>query len=92
MAEFLLLLVAGLLLALALYAQIEIGHFTAGTLRAGVARTILVIVGIGFGLTAAASVEGMPSKVLTLLIGFGAVHVPAAAILFIKRQRGSRKS
>ncbi|MEC4721742.1 hypothetical protein RY831_21470 [Noviherbaspirillum sp. CPCC 100848] len=92
MDEFFLVLVAGLLLALALYAQFEIGHFTAGMLRAGIARTILVIVGIGFGLTAAASMEGTSSKVLTLLIGFGAVHVPAAAILFIKRQRGSRKS
>ncbi|MFC7516842.1 hypothetical protein ACFQUU_17690 [Herbaspirillum sp. GCM10030257] len=92
MVEILMVLVAGLLLALALYAQMEIGHFTAGTIRAGVARTILVVVGIGFGLTSAASVDGAPSKILALLIGFGTVHVPAAAILFIKRQRGSRKS
>lgn len=92
MTEILMVLAAGLLLALALYAQREIGHFTAGTVRAGAARTILVVVGIGFGLTSAASVDGTPSKILALLIGFGAVHVPAAAILFIKRQRGSRKS
>lgn len=92
MTEFLMVLAAGLLLALALYAHSEIGRFTAGALRAGVARTMLVIVGIGFGLTAAASMEGTPSKVLALLIGFGAVHMPAAAILFIKRQRGSHKS
>lgn len=92
MAEILMVLVAGLLVALALYAQMEIGRFTAGAIRAGVARTLLVVVGIGFGLVSAASADGTPSKILVLLIGFGAVHVPTAAILFIKRQRGSDKS
>ncbi len=85
-------LVAGLLLAVALYAHREIGNFTAGAARAGVARTILVMVGIGFGLTLVATLDGALSEILTFLIGFGAVHVPAAAILFIKRRRGSRKS
>lgn len=81
-----------LLLIAAVYVHRQIPVFTKGRNRIVVARTILVAVGIAFGLTAAAYVAGYMPKLLTFLIGFGLVHVPAAIVLFIKGKRGEGKS
>lgn len=81
-----------LLLTAAGYVQVQVPVFTKGSTRIMVTRTILVLVGIGFGLTAAAYVIGGLTQVLIFLIGFGLVHVPAAIILFVKGKRGEGKS
>lgn len=81
-----------LLLTAAGYVHRQIPAYTKGRSRIIVARTILVAVGIAFGLTAAVYVAGYMPKLLTFLIGFGVVHVPAAIVLFIKGKRGEGKS
>lgn len=88
----LLALAAALLLAVAIYAQRQIGNFTKGAARIAATRVILGAVGIAFGLVSAGKVEGALSETLVFLMGFGLVHVPAAFILFIKRRRGSGKT
>jgi hypothetical protein len=92
MEDTLLALAAALLLAVAIYAQRQIGNFTKGSPRTAATRLILGAVGIGFGLVSAARAESPLSATLVFLIGFGLVHVPAALILFIKRRRGSGKT
>jgi hypothetical protein len=92
MEPVLLALAAALLLAVALYAQRQIGNFTKGYWRIAGTRAVLGAVGIGFGLVFAAKGEGPLMGTLTFLTGFGLVHVPAAIILFIKRRRGSGKT
>ena len=57
------------------------------------ARSVLIATGIGLGTVSAAIVAAGTSRaLLVFLIGFGAVHVPAALILLIKRARHSGKS
>jgi hypothetical protein len=76
-------------LAAAAYAQWRIPFHTANARHALVARLILAVVGVAFGIavaTAYTDTEGWLS-LLAFLSGFGVVHVPAAAILFLKRQR-----
>ena len=85
-------ILALLLLTVAVYAQRQIPVYTRGRARIMVARAILALVGIAFGLTAITYVHGYIPKLLTFLIGFGTVHVPAAIVLFIKGQRGEGKS
>jgi len=81
-----------LLLAAAAYAQKQIPVFTKGRTNIRIARAILILVGIAFGLTAAAYVRSDLPKLLAFAIGFGIVHVPAAIVLFIKGKRGEGKS
>lgn len=87
----LILVFAALLCAVAFYVQKQIPFFTKGG-RIVIARAILLAVGVGFGLTAAANIGNFRSRLLAFLIGFGLVHVPAAIILFIKGKRGEGKS
>jgi hypothetical protein len=93
MAIFLAAFLALLLLAAAGYAQLQIPRFTAGSGKTALTRIVLVVIGIAFGfITAGPYANARLPAVLAFLIGFGAVHVPAAFILFIKRERGAGKS
>jgi hypothetical protein len=84
---------AFLLMALAAYAQIQIPRFTAGRGHVMLARSVLIATGIGLGtVSAAIAATGTPQVLLVFLIGFGAVHFPAAFILLIKQVRHSGKS
>ncbi|HKO88704.1 MAG TPA: hypothetical protein VJU83_09340 [Burkholderiales bacterium] len=58
-------------------------------------RIILLLVGLGFGYVSATiySSSALPSfHWLAFFTGFGAVHIPPAIILLIKRSRHSPKS
>lgn len=87
------ILLAALALAAAAYAQHQIPRFTASARQAGLVRAGLAALGLVFGYVAAdnLSAAGVPAP-LTFLIGFGAVHVPAALILLLKRAAGAGKS
>jgi uncharacterized membrane protein YdfJ with MMPL/SSD domain len=85
-------ILALLLMATAFHVQKQVPVFTKGRTRIMIARTILMVVGIAFGLTAAAHVHGHLPQLLAFLIGFGMVNAPAAIVLFIKGKRGEGKS
>jgi len=86
-----LLAIAALLIAS--YAQLHISQFTAGTSSAVLTRAILIAVGVAFGWVAAVNFASEPTRaMLALIIGFGAVHFPAAFILFVKAARNSGKT
>jgi hypothetical protein len=53
---------------------------------------LLLGVGTAVGALAASNFTDPLPAVLAFLIGFGAVHVPAALILLIKRERGEARS
>jgi hypothetical protein len=86
------IVLALLLLAATGYVQMQIPAYTKGRTRIGVVRLVLGLVGVGFGLTAAAYVSGNLPQLLAFLIGFGMVHFPAAVVLFLKGKRGEGKS
>ena len=93
MNAFWMILLTLLALLLAIYAQLRIPRFTAGRQAIILTRAILIVVGIAFGYVAAASyADDRFLTLLAFLIGFGAVHVPAAFILFIKKERREGKS
>ncbi len=76
-------------LAAAVYAQWRMTFHTANARYALIGRAMLLIVGVAFGITMAivyAHTRNVP-WLLAFLSGFGVVHVPAAAILFLKRQQ-----
>jgi hypothetical protein len=85
-------ILALLLVTAAGYVQRRIPVFTKGRGKTLMTRAILLLGGIGFGLTSAAYVSGYLPQLLAFLIGFGLVHMPAAVILFIKSKRGEGKS
>jgi hypothetical protein len=87
------ILAAVIVLALAIYAQQQIPRFTANPRSARLMRAGLIVLGLVFGYVAADNFgdAGTP-PLMTFLIGFGAVHVPAALILFFKRAAGAGKS
>jgi hypothetical protein len=76
-------------LAAAAYAQWRIPFHTATPRHALITRLMLLIVGVAFGVAVATAYNRTSGwlSLLAFLLGFGAVHVPAAAILFLKRQR-----
>lgn len=84
------LILTAAFLAAAAYAHYRLPYHTASAHHTLIARLFLIVVGIAFGVVMATTltppVQGWAS-VLPLLSGFGLVHVPAAAILFLKRQR-----
>jgi hypothetical protein len=93
MTIFLASFLALLLLAAAGYAQFQIPRFTAGSRNIALTRIVLIVIGIAFGcITAGPYANANLPAVLAFLIGFGAVHVPAAIILFLKRERRAGKS
>lgn len=83
------LLMAALLLAAVLYVEYRLPVHVRNTAVTWLVRGILALVGIGMGMLFAAQwgLAGYPHRWIGFLIGFGAAHLPAAAILFIKRQR-----
>ena len=87
------IVLTALALAASVYAQWQIPRFTASPRAALLTRAGLVILGLVFGYVAADNLErsGGPA-LLTFLLGFGAVHMPAAFILFLKRAAGAGKS
>ena len=88
-----LFLLATAALLIAGYAQLHISQFTASASSAVLTRAILIAVGVAFGWVAAVNFASDPTRaMLALIIGFGAVHFPAAFILFIKAARHSEKS
>ena len=88
-----LVIAAAVGLTAAFYAQREIPRFTASARAALFTRVGLFVLGLTFGYVAADNLgdAGMP-PLLTFLLGFGAVHVPAAFILLIKRAGAAGKS
>ena len=90
METLLLALLTAALLPVAAYAQYRTRYHTRGPRDALMARALLAAVGVAFGFVTATvytRTSGL-DQVLAFLSGFGAVHVPAAVILFIKRRRG----
>jgi hypothetical protein len=85
-------LLAVLHLAAAVYAQRALPRFVAGAGRATLLRTVLILTGIGVGSLATIYAAQPAVAVLAFLSGFGAVHVPAAVILYLKQQRGAARS
>lgn len=77
-------------LAAAGYAQLRLSYHSATRRQALISRLILIVVGIAFGWTVMIwTIEPAPVwNAVSFLTGFGLVHVPAAAILYIKRRRG----
>ncbi|MEQ9133297.1 MAG: hypothetical protein RJQ08_07800 [Salinisphaeraceae bacterium] len=51
-----------------------------------VARSLLAFTGLGTGLIAMNSLTDRPAW-LAFAVGFGVIHIPAAAIIYLKRQR-----
>jgi cyanate permease len=74
------------------YAHRQIPTYTAGVRRVLFTRLVLLGVGIAVGYVSASYMSDPLAALLAFLIGFGAVHLPAAMILFIKRGRGAAKS
>ena len=83
---------AALVMAAAAYVQLRLPQFTATPLRLVLARSILLVVGLGCGYVGAQMYRDLPASVLAFIIGFGVVHLPATGILFLKRQRGEKPS
>ncbi len=76
-------------LSAAIYAQWRIPFHTATARHTLITRLILLTVGVAFGTVVAATYTNTQGwlAVLAFLTGLGLVHVPAAAILFLKRRR-----
>ena len=84
---------AAVVLAAAIYAQQQIPRYTASPRAALLTRAGLIVLGLVFGYVAADNFSAADAPgLLTFLIGFGAVHVPPALILSIKRAAGAGKS
>lgn len=89
MSAFYTLILTFAVLAAAAYAQWRIPFHTANARHALIARLILAVVGVAFGIALATTYTDTQGwlAVVVFLAGFGVVHVPAAAILFLKRKR-----
>jgi hypothetical protein len=86
------LLATAALLGAAGYAQYRIPFHTAGRPSVRLTRGVLATLGLAVGFVMAASHPDPALQPLLFLAGFGAVHLPAAAILFVKRARGAGRS
>ena len=82
-----------LALTIAIYAQAQIPRFTATRAGTIAARAILAVVGAGLGyVTVMLVADEDLGPISAFVIGFGAVHVPAALILLFKRAGDAEKS
>lgn len=89
----LLILAAVLAAGVTAYAQARIPDFTAGRAKVTMTRIVLVVVGLAVGyLGLIAYPDNRVVGVLSLIVGVGVVHTPAALILFLKAQRRSGRS
>lgn len=81
------------LLGLAAYAQFRIPRHTAGRGKVWFTRLMLAAIGVAFGAVTAVLYPVDPANMLlAFLVGFGAVHFPAALILFFKSASHAQKS
>jgi hypothetical protein len=86
-----LLMLAGL--TAAGYVHLHASDFIATRTKLRVTRVVLLVVGLAFGYASAATyVPDSPAQWLAFFAGFGAVHIPPAIVLLIKRARQSPKS
>lgn len=76
----------------AVYAHLQARRYIAT--KAGAITTHLILLGLGlvFGYVTADTYPEPPLRWLAFLVGFGAVHIPPAIVLLIKRARHSPKS
>lgn len=74
------------------YAHYEIPSFTSGDAKRRTARAVLIVVGLAFGAMGAYTLELLLPRWLVLALGFGIVHLSAAAILALERVRGAGMS
>ncbi len=89
----LMVLLAGLLLGVAAYAQWQIPDFVLRESTSLALRLLLVGLGVAIGFTMVRTwTGGGVPQAAVFFTGFGLVHVPAALILFLKRRRGEGKS
>ncbi len=77
-----------LTLAAAAYAQYRLPFHSATRRQLWFSRSLLALLGVLFGwvMSYRSATNGLEA-ILVFLSAFGVVHVPAAAILFIKRRR-----
>lgn len=89
-----LLICAALLSGVTAYAQMQIPRFTRPPFVWPLRLTLMGIgVAVGYAFASAPSLTtDEPHLLLVVLIGVGLVHAPAAAILALKRARGSARS
>jgi hypothetical protein len=77
------------MLAAAAYAHHLISRHTARAEKLVLMRALLLLTGLAFGFAWAMNYPNDPFlALLAFLVGLGAVHVPAAVILFLKHERG----
>lgn len=74
------------------YAHWTLRLHTVGMARVQFMRSVLAVVGVMFGYVTVRHIGDTLPVLLAFLLGFGAVHVPAAAILFRRRFRDLGKS
>jgi len=86
------LIVAVLLVVAICYAHVEIPRFTKGTGNRVAAHAVLILVGCACGAVSLGTPGLSAPRSLAFVIGFGVVHLPAAAVLFVKHLRGSERS
>jgi hypothetical protein len=74
------------------FVHYEIPQFTLGFAKRKTAHAVLIVVGLAFGVVCAMTPDLPVPRWLAFAAGLGIVHVPAGAILLIKRMRGSGMS
>ncbi|BBP99752.1 hypothetical protein BSFA1_48810 [Burkholderia sp. SFA1] len=74
------------------YTHYEIPSFTRGLGKRRTAHLVLIVVALAFGAMGAATLDLPMPAWLVFVLGFGTVHVPAAAILALKRLGGAGMS
>jgi predicted MFS family arabinose efflux permease len=77
-------------LVFAAYTHIRLRFHTATRFQAELTRVVLLLIGMAVGWLAVRwqTDAPVPVDMLSFLMGFGLVHLPAAFILWSKRQRG----
>jgi hypothetical protein len=83
---------AALMGVIVCFTHYEIPSFTSGAGKRMTAHFVLIVVALAFGAMGAYTLELPVPAWLVFLLGFGTVHVPAAAILALKRLRGAGRS
>ncbi|CAB3755679.1 hypothetical protein [Paraburkholderia solisilvae] len=86
--------VIGLIVAVlaAGFAHHEIPAFTQGFVKKEIAHLVLIVVGCAFGVVCAWLPALPMPRWAAFAIGFGVVHLPASAILLLKRWRHAGQS
>jgi hypothetical protein len=74
------------------YAHLQLGRYIATRTGVLVTRVVLLVLGCAFGYVTADTYPDPSLQLLAFLAGFGAVHIPPAIILLIKRARNSPKT